>query len=430
MSSPVASATPAAVSLPQSGATHQAGAAATSFDVGGVRLPRPFRIRRLGHFGVNVLDVEAARHFYCDLLGFRVSDPIDFGARLPPEKLAETGSGVGYFTRHGTDHHSFVFFPRRVLAELNPLLREFPNVTTNQITWQVGSLLEVSNGFDWFRSRGRRVVRSGRDLPGSNWHFYPVDGDGHINELYYGIEQVGWDGYSKPLAMHGIRYDTPPELPHRSELAEVEAALANGIPLNSGLRVNEAEVERFNVGGVLLARPFKVQRVGPVRLFVTDVERSLAYYRDDLGLSVTEEVVWNGHRCVFLRANTEHHSLALYPLALRAELGLSAHTSLMSFGLQLGSYRQLRDSIDYLKGQGVTIRMLPPELFPGIDYCAFALDPEGHAMQLYYYMAQVGWDGRPRPAALRPRIDNANWPDSVEAHSDSYAGEVYLGPLG
>ena len=48
------------------------------FDVGGVRLPRPFRIRRLGHFGVNVLDMEAARHFYCDLLGFRISDPIDF----------------------------------------------------------------------------------------------------------------------------------------------------------------------------------------------------------------------------------------------------------------------------------------------------------------------------------------------------------------
>ena len=26
------------------------------FVVGGVRLPRPFRIRRLGHFGVNVHD--------------------------------------------------------------------------------------------------------------------------------------------------------------------------------------------------------------------------------------------------------------------------------------------------------------------------------------------------------------------------------------
>ena len=400
------------------------------FDVGGVRLPRPFRIRRLGHFGVNVLDMEAARRFYCDLLGFRISDPIDFGARLPPEKRDAVGSGVGYFTRHGTDHHSFVLFPRRVLAELNPLVREFPQVTSNQITWQVGSLREVASGFDWFTSRGRRVVRSGRDLPGSNWHFYPVDHDGHINELYYGIEQVGWDGYSKPVAMHGIRYTTPPELPHLSELAEVEHALNKGIPLNSGLRVKESADETFDVGGVLLARPFKVVRIGPVRLFVADVEHALQYYRDDLGLAVTEEVNWKGHRCVFLRANTEHHSLALYPMALRAELGLSEHTTLMSFGLQVGSYRQLRDSLDYLKKAGVTIRHLPPELFPGIDYSAFALDPEGHAVQLYYYMEQVGWDGRPRPAGSRPVIDNDHWPDTVAGMSDSFLGEPFLGPLG
>ena len=31
------------------------------FDLGGVRWPRPFRIRRLGHFGVNVADPEASR---------------------------------------------------------------------------------------------------------------------------------------------------------------------------------------------------------------------------------------------------------------------------------------------------------------------------------------------------------------------------------
>src|SRR5438034_7782410 len=53
------------------------------FNVGGVRLARPFRIRRLGHFGVNVRDPEASRDFYCRLLGFRISDPLDFGPRLP-----------------------------------------------------------------------------------------------------------------------------------------------------------------------------------------------------------------------------------------------------------------------------------------------------------------------------------------------------------
>src|SRR5262249_25525875 len=154
-----------------------------------------------------------------------------------------------------------------------------------------------------------------------------------------------------------------------------------------------------------LGRPFKVTKVGPVRIFVQDVERALAFYRDELGLTITEEVVWKGQRCVFLRANTEHHSLALYPIALRAELGLSPHTTLLSFGMQVGDYQQLRDAVGFLKGQGVTVKHLPPELFPGIDYSAFAIDPDGHAIQLYYNMEQVGWDGRPRPAGQRPKID-------------------------
>jgi len=47
-----------------------------------------------------------------------------------------------------------------------------------------------------------RISRAGRDMPGSNWHCYPYDIEGHRNELYYGMEQIGWTGLSKPRAMH------------------------------------------------------------------------------------------------------------------------------------------------------------------------------------------------------------------------------------
>ena len=399
------------------------------FDVGGVLLARPFRIRRLGHFGINVEDPERSKDFYCRLLGFRVSDPLDFKARLPAEKHNSVGPTVGYFTRHGTDHHAFVFFPKRAYAELNPWSLK-PSGTVNQITWQVGSLQEISDAFDWFTKQGKPIRRAGRDLPGSNWHFYPPDPEGHTNELYYGIEQIGWDGYSKPREMYGVRYAKPPQLPHKSELAEVMQATQEGIPIEKGLRAADIGEEEYDVGGILLARPFKIVRHSPVRLFVEDMDKMLAFYRDDLGLSVTEEIDYRGHRCVFLRANTEHHSMALYPLKLREELGLSSHTTLMSFGVQLATYRQLRDAVDFLKSNGVKIKYLPAELFPGIDYCAFAIDPDGFAIQLYYYMEQVGWDGKPRPGELRPKIDNANWPKAVPGQSDSFLGEPYLGPLG
>ena len=52
-----------------------------SYSVGGVMMPRPFKIRRLGHFGFNVNSPKDCLHFYKDLLGFKVSDHLDFKAR-------------------------------------------------------------------------------------------------------------------------------------------------------------------------------------------------------------------------------------------------------------------------------------------------------------------------------------------------------------
>jgi catechol 2,3-dioxygenase-like lactoylglutathione lyase family enzyme len=398
-------------------------------DVGGLRLERPFRIRRLGHFGVNLEDVAAGMPFYTDLLGFMVSDPINFNDR-PGFSVAEVGPGTGYFMRHGTDHHSFVIFPARVVRA-RPGHDKWPHdVTINQITWQVGTLREVVEGGEWLRNKSIPIVRTGRDTPGSNWHAYPLAPGFHTNELYYGIEQVGWDGLSKPMSMHKIKYTEAPGLPHGPEYKEVEAAVNAGIDIRAGYKHVDPSEPRYDVGGVLLPRPFKIGRIGPVRLFENDVEESLRFYRDLLGLTVTEEIRWNGHRCVFLRAGTEHHSLALYPKALRAELGLSPHTTLMSFGVQVGDYSQLRNAVQFLKQKDVTIKYLPPELFPGIDYSAFALDPEGHAIQLYYYMEQIGWDGRPRPAEQRRKVSNDRWPESLEPLGDTFTGEQFLGPLG
>jgi len=404
------------------------GSAAKKFNVSGVWLDRPFKIRRLGHFGFNVKDVETCLKFYRDLLGFSISDPIDFGPRVKDEEVRKTlGSGIGYFMRHGSDHHSFVLFPKRVLDELGGRSgRE--DVTINQITWQVGSLREVTGAEEWLRNLDNPIRRSGRDTPGSNWHVYPFDPDDNINELYYGIEQIGWDGYSKPAVFRQRGFQQTPDLPQMSEYDEVQAALAEGADLTSGTRDIVDLEPKYDVGGILLPRPFKIVRIGPVRLFVDDVEAALSFYRDRMGMRVTEEVTYEGHRCVFLRVNTEHHSMALYPKALRAALGLSEHSACMAFGLQVGGYDQLRNAMSFLQENGVEIRHLPPELFPGIDYSAFALDPDGHALQLYYYMEQIGWDGQPRPAEARRKVTPGEWPETLPALEDSYMGEPYLGP--
>ena len=413
----------------------EAAGAATGqwFDVGGVRLPRPFKIRRLGHFGVNVTDLTAAVDFYTRELGYRVADYNYAYRRLSPEQQARF-DGVearGHFLRYGSDHHAFVLFSKQVM---DLLTGPRPGITVNQITWQVGSLAEVVNANAWFRSQGMPVDRVGRDMPGSNWHCYPVDTEGHVNELYYGIEQVGWDGRSKPTELHDLRLRDVPDLPQPSEEAEIEAARERGVDLSSGMRHVDlgSTGEEHDVDGVLLPRPFKIVRQGPVRLFMHDVEAAADYYQRVLGFQLTERVSYGRHTCVFLRSATEHHSVALYPMPLRAELGLSDRTTLLAFGVAVANYRQLRSAADFLRRRGHELVELPGELFPGMDYCFHVRDPDGHLLQFHYYLQQVPpVEGTPSIERLVPVTGPPDtWPETVPARPDTFGGEVFLGPWG
>ncbi|HEY1669871.1 MAG TPA: VOC family protein [Trebonia sp.] len=393
-----------------------------TFDVEGYRLDRPFRVRRLGHIGLNCTLIDECLHVYRDLLGFRVSDRLDFMERsADPESLKGLGDPGGYFMRHGTEHHSFVLFNKRV-REVYDKQRDFrPGVTVNQISWQVGSLREVVGGESWLREAGERVQRAGRDMPGSNWHTYFYDPDGHTNELFYGMEQVGWPGFSKPLKMYYLLSRQTAKLPQISETEETSRALAEGLDPSSGARDVPREPARYDVGGVLLPRPFKIVRIGPLRLFVADIDAATRFYRDVLGFRVTAEIAYQGLRSVLLQANTEHHCIGLYPIELRDRLGLSQHSTTFSVGMQVGGYRQLRDARSFLLDRGLREVKLPPELFPGLPRAFRVADPDGHLIEFYDSMRQVL-----PPAPPQQAVDE--WPETVP-EDGAFLGEQYLGPL-
>ena len=42
-------------------------------------------------------------------------------------------------------------------------------------------------------------------------------------------------------------------------------------------------------------------------------------------------------------------------------------------------------------------------------------------------MDQIGWDGQPRPRQLRREASISDWPKALEARSDTYMGEPFLG---
>lgn len=403
---------------------------AATYDVGGVRYPRPFKIRRLGHFGFNVADLGQGLDFYSRLLGFRITDTRDFSKVAGREEMAKRMQDPRIvFMSHNSDHHAFLLAHKSLGAIFgdDAVSRD---VTVNQITWQVGTMEEVFAAADYFRERQVEIRRVGRDMPGSNWHTYIRDPDGHTVELYYGMEQIGWDGRSKPEAMYDRAFREAPALPQISEAQEVRDAVAKGVDVGAGNLVNDSTGEEYVVAGVKLPRPFKVTNIGPMSLFVSDVGVSEAFYTGTMGFVRTEAVTYKGHRCVFLRNGSEHHSLSLFPKTLRGELGLNPDTSCASMGVEVGSYQQLRDAVAFLKKHGVPFTdAIPAELYPGVDYAAHILDPAGHCLMLYYYMERIGWDGKPRPPELRRKVGK-DWPAVLDPLSDTYADQTFMGPLG
>ena len=400
------------------------------YDVGGIAYPRPFKIRRLGHFGFNVADVPGGIDFYSRLLGFRITDERDLSKIPGREEIAKKLEDPRIiFMSHNSDHHAFLLAHKSLGAIFGDDATS-KDITVNQITWQVGTLDEVFAAADYFRERQVEIRRVGRDMPGSNWHTYIRDPDGHTVELYYGMEQIGWDGRSKPTDMYYRAFREQPEMPQISEAEEIRDALAKGIDINSGNTVRDRSAQEFVVAGVKLPRPFKVTNIGPMSLFVADIGASEAFYTEVMGFAATEEVIYKGHRCVFLRNGSEHHSLSLMPKALRGVLGLNPDTTVASMGVQVGSYQQLRDAVAFLKKEGVRFsEAIPAELYPGVDYAAHIVDPAGHVLMLHYYMERVGWDGKPRPAALR-RTVSREWPATLQPMSDTYVDQTFMGPLG
>ncbi len=402
-------------------------ALAADHNVAGVRLNRPFRVRRLGHVGLSFEHLQACYRFYHDLLGFRISDTVDLSNRAPGG-VAGLGDPRMYFTRCASDHHTLVFLSRAIRNVVWPVVN--PLMDIQQVSWQIDSLTEVQRAYYWLNELGHRVHRIGRDMPGSNWHVYFRDPDGHTSELFYGMEQIGWDGMAKPAPMHRDRFSEEPPLPQRSEVKEIEDALKDRIDVFAGRRDPDVGAPTYDVSGVLLQRPFRVTRLGHLGLFVNDLANAVAFYTDMLGFKLTERAAVGRHEAVFLRASNEHHSLALYPLELKGDLGIEAASTCAVLGFQVANYQQLRAVVEFLKDQNVPVFNAPLAFNTGIDFAAHFLDPDGHVIRLYHAMEHVGWQGEPKPSSLRRATLPAEWPDVLEDVDGAFAPDVFLGPLG
>jgi hypothetical protein len=93
----------------------------------------------------------------------------------------------------------------------------------------------------------------------------------------------------------------------------------------------------------------------------------------------------------------------------------------------VGSLQDVGNAIEWFHEMGVEIQRSGRDM-PGSNWHTYLYDPDGYCLQLYYYMEQVGWDGRPRPKEQQRLQVKGEWPEALEPLSDTYQGEPYMGP--
>ncbi len=145
------------------------------------------KIKRLGHVGIFVKDVEKARKFYTEILGFRVSDVNEQGI---------------VFLRCGTDHHDTVLVPLPQDGR-NSVPAERTEI--QQISYEVDRVEDLKAALELLKERGVTIVAGLRQRgPGNDKTIDFLDPDGNNIQLYCEMDQIGWDNVSKPKE-HWVR---------------------------------------------------------------------------------------------------------------------------------------------------------------------------------------------------------------------------------
>ena len=113
-------------------------------------------------------------------------------------------------------------------------------------------------------------------------------------------------------------------------------------------------------------------------LYVSNLERSLAFYHDVFGLLVTERLRFGAEELAFLRVGSAHLELIQGPLA-RRNSGIVDHVAFEVHGLDA----MLTD----LNARGVQLLDTTPLAVPALNArIAFCLGPDGERIELFEYV--------------------------------------------
>ena len=142
----------------------------------------PFAITKIGHVVLNCRDLEASVKFYTQVLGFKISDI--YGDDMVP--------GGMVFMRFNSDHHG--------VALIGSLPDSSPNIELHHMAFAVSTLDEVFRAREHLERNNVPIIVEGRRRAGVQIAVEFADPDGHMLEIYWGLDQVGSDGITRPPA--------------------------------------------------------------------------------------------------------------------------------------------------------------------------------------------------------------------------------------
>jgi catechol 2,3-dioxygenase len=127
-------------------------------------------------------------------------------------------------------------------------------------------------------------------------------------------------------------------------------------------------------------------RIGHVHLTVANLERSLGFYRDVLGFSVTQRY---GGSAVFLSAGGYHHHIALNTWAGEgAPQPPPGRTGLYHFAILFPTRVELAAVFKRLFDHGISIDGASDH---GVSEAIYLRDPDGNGVELYWDRPRAEW---------------------------------------
>jgi len=150
-------------------------------------------------------------------------------------------------------------------------------------------------------------------------------------------------------------------------------------------------------------QPFELRKLGHVVLNVTDLDASVRFYTEVLGLQVSDRypttMVHGG--MVFMRVNPDHHGVALVGGASKldktvVEHGGPASSPLNHFAFEVGSPDEVFRARAWLRKNGVPI-VFEGRRRAGCQLAVEFRDPDGNNLEIYWGIDQIGTDGSVRP---------------------------------